>query len=187
MKRLLRYRSLLFIILVSMSSFACQNIHSKDERSPYFRPLPGSILILNQDIEIPPDSASTYLQFGQIVREKDIQVREPNCKFEVRDVLPASQTIHSDRFEIKRIQLHTDFVAYSRIISASAISEDTGSPLAEIYATTYYLHSANQPQVLFMTCQHWEIPGDGNHLSIAEIRQTLGELMTLKLRNQSDI
>ena len=175
-------RIFLLALLLIITASACQGIQSRDEHSPYYQPGPGSLLILNTAVEIPPNQASIYLQYGKVVREKDIQVREANCKFEVRDVLPVAQTIQNDTFVIQRVQLQNQFVAYDRVIVASAMEAQFGSPVAEVYTTTYYLKSEKQPQVLYLTCQHWEVVGDGNHLSIEEIRQALGVMMTLDVK-----
>lgn len=172
---------LLIYALLIFGLISCQDFSVRDENSPYYKPPIGSSFVLNRDIDIPPNEVSVYLQYGKIILEKDIQVREANCKFEVRDLLPMSQTVRADTFEITRIQLTTDYVAFGRMIVASVMNSDSDAPIAEVYAATYYLKSPIQPNVRYLTCQHWEIPGSGNHLSVAQIREALGNIITLKI------
>jgi hypothetical protein len=49
------------------------------------------------------------------------------------------------------------------------------------YAWVIHLRSSRQPDVLRMTCGRWDYPGAASRLTIREIRDTLGELFTLRL------
>jgi hypothetical protein len=59
-------------------------------------------------------------------------------------------------------------------------SSNRGSAI-QTFATILYLRSERQPEALRLTCGHWDYPPWATHLSIAQIRQTLGEVMTLRI------
>ena len=47
------------------------------------------------------------------------------------------------------------------------------------YATVFDLRSDTQPDVLRMTCMHWEDPTDARFLTLSEIRQALGDYISI--------
>jgi hypothetical protein len=169
------------------SLVACQQMPVTDESSPNYLPPSGSLLVLNQDISVPPNQAGVYLQYGKIVPEKLINSYEANCKFEVRNVASNYRKVSPDEFVITKAQRETEVVLSQPIQYASVrigigmgVGMD-GGPMAEIYTTTYYLHSTKQPQVLYLTCQHWDEPTFGHYLKLDQIRQALGDIMTIRI------
>lgn len=69
------------------------------------------------------------------------------------------------------------------MLAAQSSMYGTGgdSPTAENNITEIFLHSPKQPDVLRLSCMHWEDVSDANHLTIKQIRATLGKYITLKL------
>ena len=175
------------LALLALTLSACQSTAPLPVTSPYYLIPVGSRLVLNQPIEIAPTSATVRLQFGKIVSRFNSQDFEPLCVFESRIVGERAQIIEPDSFEIIRVRrdyntLSAQAEPRARLIRAFA---DDGGGSRQYYKTELFLHSAKQPQILAMTCQHaWE-PGssalDLRPLTIDEIRQALGGYFTLQL------
>lgn len=175
------------LVLLALTLTACQSTAPPPVSSPYYLIPVGSRLVLNQPIEIAPTSATVRLQFGKIVSRWDSQDFEPLCVFESRIVGETAQTIEPDSFEIVRVRRDYNTLsaqaAAPRARLIRAFASDGGTRL--YYKTELFLHSAKQPQILAMTCQHaWE-PGssalDLRPLSVNEMRQALGSYFTLQL------
>ena len=161
----------------------CQQMPLENENSPYYTPPIGSLLILHKEFTIQPNQVSVYLQNGGIVHKSQIDQYYANCKFEVKTIKTTAQFIVPDTFEIVKIRLDYNLVLYNKVIVASrVVLSGSASATAEVFSTTYYLRSAKQPNVLYLTCEHWEDPADGAHLTLAQIRQTLGDIMTIQIR-----
>jgi len=56
------------------------------------------------------------------------------------------------------------------------------APAVFTYTTSMMLASSRQPDVLRLSCKHWESITDDNFLSISEMRGALGEIFTLRLK-----
>ena len=172
--------------VVALWLTACQPLALQDEISPHYLPPLGSRLILNRGITIPPNQLSVYLQYGKILPSRDVDAYQPNCKFELRDIFEYAQHITPDQFEIYKIQRDSQLVLSQPITIATLGRMSEGdAPMAEIYSTTFYLRSPKQPQVLYLTCQHWDDPSTGSHLNIKQIRKTLGDIMSLEIRQRN--
>lgn len=174
------------ILIVSTSGvISCQQLPTPNENSPYFTPPDGSTLTLNKKLSIPPCHAGVYLQYGKVVEKSLINVRYANCKFEVKDVKETPQTVIPDIFEIYKTGLDTEIVLYKNALVASIFSfSGSASPIAEVYLTTWYLRSTNQTNVLYLSCEHWEDPANGVYLTVTQIRQVLGDIMTLQIKEK---
>lgn len=178
MRQLMLYSLLLCLV-------ACQPLVVKDASSPYYLPPLGSMLVLNRQITIPPNSLSVYLQYGKILSAKDVDAYQANCKFELRNFSETERQVAPDQFEITKIQRTTDIVLYRPMtVAMLGMMSDGDAPMAEIYSTTFYLHSPSQPQVLYLTCQHWDEPTTGNHLNLNQIHQALGDIMRIEVESK---
>lgn len=180
-------RLVLPLLIVSLA--ACQTArYEGNEDSPYYLVPVGSVLTLNQDIEIPPHRAGVHLQGGQIQPLSRINQYYPHCKFEVLKIRDIPQTVHADRFTIeKAVQEITDSVNAGGLRLAG-ISLGIGIGIrggdgtsAQTFATRLSLHSVSQPDVYLLSCGQWAYPSEGQHVSIREIRRVLGKIFTLQL------
>jgi len=59
----------------------------------------------------------------------------------------------------------------------------TDGPLITGLVSYYYLKSADEPNVRTLECIQWDSLYENNYLSISEIRQALGDVFTLQLKN----
>ena len=175
----MRYINIILICLILLP--ACAVTVGTRFDSGYDPELTGAKLILPKPLTIHADRASIYIQHGNIVTS-GIDKYAPHCKFEVNTIKPTDQTIRPDTFiihTIKRDELYVQSHAfyYASLDWANA----GGSPTAIDYVTEMYLRSSLQPDVLRLTCGHWEDPHDAKHLTAEQIQQTLGHLFELKL------
>ena len=152
--------------------------------SPYFNAFAGSKLFLLQSIEIPAETASVYIQDGKVKTFNDINRYSAYCNFEVNTRMDVRQTVMADEFKV--IRHRQDFhqvsnVGATRYVALVQMGDDDGGPIATVYETALYLHSDKQPDVLRMTCSHWDDPHVGNYLTVAEIQQTINGLFRLEI------
>jgi len=175
------------LVLLALALTACQTTSEFPVSSPYFQIPVGSRLVLHQPIEIPPTAATVRLQFGKIVSRSHTQEFEPVCIFESKLVGKTAQRIVPDSFEITRVRRDSSSLSAQAAPSTGLIKafwrDDAGSS-RQYYKTEMFLRSTKQPQILYMTCQQaWEPGGslDLRPLTIAEIRQALGDYFSLRL------
>jgi hypothetical protein len=154
--------------------------------SPYYLVPVGSTLAQNQDVVIPANRASVYLQAGQTLPLSQVNQYHPYCKFEVLKVRDGAQTVKADSYVIKKVvQEISDSVDAGRIrlaalgLGMQARDKDGASALT--FATRMYLHSDEQPDVYLLSCGQWAFPATGQHVTIREMRAVLGGLFTLRL------
>jgi len=175
-------RALVLVGLTLLLS-ACQTFQG-NQASPYFVVPKGSTLTLNRDLSIPPDRPGVYLQLG---KQSDtlgpINQYTPYCRFELRSLSDTPRTVRPEKFMITRVHQETPLAGVpSGFRLARVSSEATGEPAYYIFATLLDLHSDTQPDVYRLDCRHYQYPFvTARHLSVDEIRQALGDTLTLSL------
>jgi len=166
--------------LLAIGLTGCSYQAPKDIGSSFYSPPVGSTLTLNQSIEIPANNTQVRIQDGKIIKSYwSLDAYYPNCNFELRDIAPVERTVKPDTFNISRVIRDTENVMLNRP-TVVAGSGDGGPPTVD-YMTIMELYSANQPDVVRISCQHWNEANDGEHLNIKQIRKTLGDIFTLSL------
>lgn len=168
------------LLLLSLSLVACQYVPPRDINSPFFSPPAGSQLRLTRPLTIPANDAGVFIQNGQAQYSSwHLNKYYPNCDFEVYTRADHERIIEPDTFTVKRTVRETEHVS---LTPATVAGLDFGAgPPTENYMTVLYLHSDKQADVFRMTCQHWQDPSHGDHLTIKQIRQALGDLFILEL------
>jgi hypothetical protein len=181
MKKLPLYLSLLFILA------GCGTAARFGVDSPYYDYPSGVRFILNQPLEIPADSATVRMQFGKVVARNGVQEQEPYCIFEISAVSLEPQRVDPGAFNVTRVQRSTSTIASGESLPVSgfvrvSMNNDSGGPTNYYYKTEFYLHSDAQPGALMMTCQsNQNYTPLKRYLTVAEIRQALGDIFTLSL------
>lgn len=170
---------------------ACQTSYGDNENSPYFVPAPGTRLILNQPLTIPPDQVAVWLQDGRVLASETVRSYYPHCKLELRQRLPQPQRVEPDEFMVTRVArslLHSvrapGPAAEGAFVAVGFGFGLAGSTRVETFVTRLDLGSARQPEVLRMTCGQWgyrEDPYNGRYVTIGEVRRALGDIFTLRL------
>lgn len=174
-------------LFVPLAVVGCQPPSTYPVDSPFYQPPPGSQWVLNQAVEIPPDSATVRFQFGKIAG--GVKDFEPNCVFEVKTVKDTAQRVEPDVFLVTKVRSGSSILRAARepvsgFMKVSSGSDDTGS-IRYYYKTEMFLRSEKQPQALMLTCQHaWDTGSSFQYQrppTIGEMQQALGGYFTLKL------
>jgi hypothetical protein len=159
----------------------CQVTFAGDESSPFYKVPVGSTLTLNQPLTIQPRHASVRMQYGKVMTYSQIDAFYPNCDFEVRTIAKQATTINPDTFLITKVVNEEDVAAGNWNVFAFFGSGD-GGPSHVDYMTIMYLESVKQPDVLRITCTHWEDPVEAEFLSIQQMRKAMGKILTLNIK-----
>ena len=160
-----------------------------DESSPYYLVSIGARVLLKQALAIPPQQVGVYIQNGKVLPWSEINAYYAHCKFELRDRKDTEQKVDPGEFIVTRVVqdvVHMVSGGHAQTAglswSARIGTMDDGASV-QTYATYLYLGSDRQPQVFRLGCGHWAYPGSryAEHLSIAQMRKALGDLITLEL------
>lgn len=180
-------------LLVTVLLASCQPSRVHESDASDYRIPRGSKLILHDPIEIPPHYAHVDIQAGRVVPVGRVQELYPFCELEVTEVKPVAQHVAPDTFIVHKVGHRIYDVRVPRIriagIGLDAALFGGDGPLQTFYVTALHLRSSSQPNVLKLSCQSNQraFPGIlyARHLSIVEIRGTLGSLFTLLLPGQT--
>jgi len=165
---------------IAMLMLITQNAMALDEASPFSKIPVGSTLSLNDTVVIEPERAGVHIQNGTVLPFSQIDKFRANCDFEVRTLAQQPTKIQPDTFIITKVVLEEDVAASSWNVFAGGSGD--GGPSHVDFSTILYLESVNQPDVLRITCEHWEDPVEAEFLSIKQIRQAMGGLLTLQIK-----
>ncbi len=176
-------------MFMSVLLTACGVSNIKDETSEFYAIPVGSLLVLNEDVEIDGDQVATYVQNGKIMRYKDVDKYQPNCKFEIYTMSEQPRTVKQDTFEIVKVvdEIESSSIQKSIHLAARGDTFMLGAldrSYMYNYATMLYLNSNKQKDVYRMTCQHWEDVIDDRHLSIAQMRSAMGDVFMLEIKEK---
>jgi len=176
-----------FFIVLIVSLSACSINDIKDENSVFYAVPVGSTLTLNQQVNIRGDQVAVYVQNGELMQYGEVNFYLPNCKFEIYTMSEQPRTVQADIFEI--IKVEDDIESSSLQKSTRLAVLDNALAFAMLdrsyvfnYATLMYLNSEKQKDVYRITCQHWEDVMDDRHLTIKQMRQAMGDVFTLKIK-----
>lgn len=168
--------------------------------SPFYQIPAGSAVELTQELNIPPNRARVYLQYGKVVTEKEKDRYQAHCWFLSWKLLETQQTIKPDIFTVVRSQKNEDLVRnLSKIKLASNLADSDTSPssgklarrvidplggdapIATEYTTQMYIHSDRQPDIRLLECSHWDDPHSGEHLTLEQMQTALGEFAKIRI------
>ena len=166
---------------------ACSTNASRSESSYYYAVPVGSSIVLHQHVSISGDQVATYVQNGELMSYDSVNKYEPNCKFELYTMSEQPRTVAPDTFEIIRVVDEIESSSLPEDVHVALRGDALVLGLLDKsymfnYATMMYLQSDNQEDVFRMTCQHWEDVRDDRHLTIEQMRQAMGEVFTLMIK-----
>lgn len=183
----------LFVLAAAALLGACQTTsYQGDENSPFYAVPTGSRLIVNRDLPIASGQLRVFIQDGRVLSNSEVQHRYPYCSVELRDLSDGPRTVGPDELVVTRTLQHEQQglmannggVVYARLgfLQQIEMGGPPGGPTEATFATIMDVRSDKQPQVRRVTCSQWGYQGFDRHVTIAEIRHTLGDLVTLRIR-----
>jgi hypothetical protein len=153
------------VLLSSLAVTACAGGQVTDVGSPYYVIPEGSTLVINEELTIPPGSAHVDFQGGVVVPSAGNY--QPSCSLMVDSRLSDTpQPITPDEIRITRSTMQQQWVS---------------QPTTMNFFRILYLQSEKQPQISTLTCHQWDAPLRGTPVTVEQIRQALGNYVTLKL------
>ena len=163
-----------FLLLCSISLLlaACQSLPPADSTdTPAIK-----AVTLKQDFPIRPDRSNEYIQGGEIRPYKSIEQYYTHCKLELREIADNERTIKPQTFNVTRIYRKEEFAGFIKTILAG--DGDSGLIMSTIYL---YLQSEQQPDIFRLSCMRQDESFYARHVTVEEMRDTLGDLMSLQL------
>lgn len=164
------------LFIISLMISACQYSTSHPLRMGSV-PIPDLLTVeLEKAIEIRPDRANEYIQYGEIKPYNKIVEYYPHCFFELRSVSESKRTVLPETFRVTGISRDRFMAGFRKIMVASG-----GGDYNPVMSTTQIsLHSDTQPDVFRLSCQQLDEPYLARHVSLQQMRETLGGLFTLE-------
>lgn len=171
--------------LVAWQLAGCNQVALNDPSWPYAKVPIGTALEIHQAITVPPAVTRVYMQLGRLVRTFDRY--QANCNIEVRKIdWEKPQTIEPGSYRVTRVQNSTEEVVEARPLWVAALGSklagiDDGGGATFIYAGYHLWLEGPDPNVRRVSCRGvYADPADAAPPSINDIRQALGDLITLK-------
>ena len=156
---------------LSLLIAACQSLPQVDAHTPAI-----TKVTLKQDFPIRPDRSNEYIQGGEIRPYESIEQYYTHCKLELREIADNERIIKPQTFNVTRIYRQEEFVGFRKMMLAG----DGDSGL--IMSTTYlFLQSEKQPDIFRLSCMRQDESFYARHVTIEEMRDTLGNLISLQL------
>lgn len=185
-------RLIVFAFTVALAGCNTTARYAGDENSPYYVVPPGSHVVLNQALTVPPGEAGVFIQNGQATPRGQVRYYDPYCRFELKTVRSAPRSVAPDDMIVRRsaqqiLRTYTRIPGpqYASLLLASEPGDRDDASTLQTFATLMHLDSQKQPEVDRLTCARVWYRGEGDYYpTIAEIRSTLGNIATLRLPHQ---
>lgn len=156
---------------LSLLLAACQLLPQTDTAIPAI-----TTVTLNRDFPIRGYRSSEYVQGGEIQPYESISQYYPHCKLELRKIADIERILKPETFTVTRTHRQEEFAGFREIMLAG----DGSSGL--IMSTTYlYLQSEQQPGIFRLSCMRLDESFYAQHVSVTEMQDTLGGLLTLSM------
>ena len=170
------------LLLLAGLLSACVAPMSHTPDSVFYSIHAGSVLTLHRPLGIPPEQVSVYFQHGELRNEALLDRYLPHCKFEIRTMAQTPRRVQPGRFIISRVVDETEATTALSGVYWASLQLAGGPPSVYNYVTQLYLTSAQQSDVLRLSCMHWEDVLDDNYLTVPQMREALGDWFSLTLK-----
>lgn len=161
---------------------ACAH-HAYPVSSPYYQIPAESQLILKQPVAITPNKGRVYIQYGKIVTSMKPDKYFPHCWFVAWTISSIETVIKPDKFSVIKSKTYENYVDRQNSLMFASRAHPLGvsdSLMAIESFTELTIHSEAQANIRQFICNQWNNPTDAQHLTVAEINQTLGDIAELK-------
>lgn len=173
------------LVVCTVLLTACQPVYLKDgspnENSPYFEVPVDSKFVLHQTLTIPPHQQYIYFQHGKAVPFQDVNEFIAYCALTLHAKKQVPQMVKPDTFVVTKVYRQYLFQLAEATLTVARVFERGDGETWQVLSTQMELRSQTQPDVIRMTCAEWGIPQDISNVTVAGIRRSLGQLVTLEL------
>ncbi len=183
--------SFLFCLSLAALLSGCQTYNTSIDRdSPSYTLPVGSIIELNQPINVYPGYSRSFIQFGKSLKSNELNRRYPWCQFrlyEPPEALETERSIQADTFLVTQSNRRFEMVASRTQLLASSklwLNMLDDDPSDQNLSSIMKIKSEKQPQVVEFKCSIFTEPQLYNYLSINEMQQALGDVITIRLPAQ---
>jgi len=159
------------------------NLHACSVKDYYGDLTPGDQAIVNKALTINANDARVSIQNGKVVEYARLDHYYPHCWFISLKRNTSPQIIKPDTFRIVKIRHAYEYVMNLKGGYLLSLLSQSAGLTAVSYMTEIDIASERQKNITRLLCSHWEDPEDAEHLSIAQINQTLGSLVSITLKN----
>jgi hypothetical protein len=187
-------RLILFAFAASLAGCSTTARYAGNENSPYYVVPAGSHVVLNQALTVPPEEAGVFIQNGEARPRGQVRFSEPYCRLTLKTVRGTSRSVAPDEMVVRKSMQQTlrtfsgiageQYASASIVLAASPGDRDDSSSTIQTFATHMDLDSQKQPDVDRLICAKVGYRGEDQHVTIAEMRSTLGNIVTLRFPHQ---
>ena len=141
----------------------------------------SSRLPLLKPIQFPANTMEIALQGGALTRYDDLYEYEPHCTLLLRREYAQPHVIAPQSFRIKRVYYNEEATAAlpQRVAGLGWLSDGGGGRTTYMFLTRFYLESADNPEVLYLSCKQKADYSIGEHVTRAEFAAAVGEYFSL--------
>lgn len=168
---------------------ACQPAYLRDgspnENSPYFEVPVQSKFVLHQTLTIPPHRRHIYFQHGKALPFQDVNQYIDYCALTLHTKKQVPQIVKPDTFVVTKVHRQYLFQLAKATITVAQVIDRGNGETWQVLATQMELRSETQPDVIRMTCAAWGLPQDLSNVTVAGIRRSLGDIVTLEMTDLS--
>lgn len=167
---------LTFLLLTS-----CSQVVVKDENQYTYSIPVGSSFTLNEQIIIKANTGRTFFQNGAVIDESSLNIYYPHCSLTKNTLSDEDTLISPTIFVIEKVVDDEEYAQGYIQFASNDISVSSGGPLITGLVSYYYLSSSIEPDIRSLECIRWDSLYENRHLSIHEIRKSLGDILTLQI------
>ena len=177
-------------LLISGCSTSGQNPRwYGNESSSNFRVPVDSELVLNRELIVVPRSQRVFFQRGRVLaRHHEVNRYQPWCVLRLDRRRDVEVRITPDEFAIRDVRRqYLNRVALLGPIQVAQRRRTGTSAAYEVFASLMELRSERQPDVANLACTRWRRPTNSFHVTIRNIRETLGDVFSLELASRDSL
>ncbi len=179
--------SLIMLLSVLLMLTACQSTLIQSN-GHYIEADSRATIEILQALQVYPDSARAYLQYGKLQAQGRINLYEVNCEVEINTVSEQSQTIEPGVFRIISIVQDESPIVLLKAVKLASLKVSWGdddSPVDIMRFYRFYLQPVNpesKSQVRAITCRGAQSePFNAELPSLEEMRQASGFYLKFNL------
>ena len=178
------------ILIVSLTLLlaGCQSIGVGTQSGTKSARIPvGSVITLHQPLSFEIGYSRSYIQFGKPIKPMELRKRYPYCRFyryEHPDEMQAERTMQPDTFRVTRSYRAMDLPLSGGSGGGLMLGPEfkrQGPRDDNTLNNIFKIESRSQPEIVELRCAVLTEPTLRNYLTLEDIQQALGELVSINL------